>query len=122
MSDSNGKALNASFFAFASSFLQLLWSLQSYSKSLSLSLERALCKNSDLSWQHAPNGIFFRGLVDGKGYTDIHSSKFRVFDRYQKGLPRANVNFRIFRSDSRFCGNFIPKMKSSRYRISSKKP
>ena len=30
MSDSSGKALNKSFVAFASGFLQLLWSLQSY--------------------------------------------------------------------------------------------
>ena len=64
-----------------------------------------MCKNNNLPRGHATNGIFIRGLVDGKRYTDIHTSTLRVSDQYQKVLPRANINFRISRGDSRFWGN-----------------
>ena len=72
-----------------------------------LSLEKDQCKNNNLPRRHATNGIFIRGLVDGKRYTDIHTSTLRVSDQYQKVLPRANINFRISRGDSRFSGNNI---------------
>ena len=48
MSDSSGKAFDTSFVSFALGFLQLLWSLQNYQKFLSLSLEKAQCKNTNL--------------------------------------------------------------------------
>ena len=74
-------------------------------KSPYLSLEKAQCKNNNLPRRHATNGIFIRGLVDGKRYTDIHTSTLRVSDQYQKVLPRANIDFRIYRGDSIFWGN-----------------
>ena len=74
-------------------------------KSPYISFEKAQCKNNNLPRRHATNGIFIRGLVDGKRYTDIHTSTLRVSDQYQKVLPRANINFRISRGDSRFWGN-----------------
>ena len=74
-------------------------------KSLYLSLEKAQYKNNNLPRGHAPNGIFIRGLVDGKRYTDIHTSTLRVSDQYQKVLPRANIDFRISWGNSRFWGN-----------------
>ena len=55
--------------------------------------------------RHATNSIFIRGLVDGKRYSDIHTSTLRFSDQYQKVLPRANIDFRISRGDSRFWGN-----------------
>ena len=70
-----------------------------------LSLEKAQCKNNNLPLRHATNGIFIRGLVEGKRYTDIHTSTLRVSDQYQKVLPRANIDFRIYRGDSIFSGN-----------------
>ena len=70
-----------------------------------LSLEKAQCKNNNLPLRHATNGIFIRGLVEGKRYTDIHTSTLRVSDQYQKVLPRANIDFRIYRGDSIFWGN-----------------
>ena len=60
---------------------------------------------SSSSGFYATNGIFIRRLVDGKRYTDIHTSTIRVSDQYQKVLPRANIDFRISRGDSRFWGN-----------------
>ena len=60
---------------------------------------------SSSSGFYATNGIFIRGLVDGKRYTDIHTSTIRVSDQYQKVLPRANIDFRISSGDSRFWGN-----------------
>ena len=74
-------------------------------KSPYLSLEKAQCKNNNLPRRHAPHGIFIRRLVDGKRYTDIYISTHRVSDQYQKVLPRANIDFRISRGDSRFWGN-----------------
>ena len=74
-------------------------------KSPYLSLEKAQCKNNNLPRRHVTNGIFIRGLVDGKRYTDIHTSTLRFSDQYQKVLPRANIDFRISRGDSRFWGN-----------------
>ena len=74
-------------------------------KSPYLSLEKAQCKNNNLPRRHATNGIFIRGLVDGKRYTDIHTSTLRVSDQYQKVLHRANIDFRISRGDTRFWGN-----------------
>ena len=98
MSDSGGKA-------FYTGFLQLFWPLPSCEKSLSRSLEKGQCKNNNLPRQHAVNSIFTRGLVDGKRYTDIHISTLTLSDQYQKVVPRANINFRIFRSDDRFWRN-----------------
>ena len=74
-------------------------------KSLYLSLQKTQCKNNNSPRQHATNGIFIRGLFDGKRYTDIHTSTLRFSDQYQKVLPRANIDFRISRGDSRFWGN-----------------
>ena len=71
-------------------------------KSPYLSLEKTKFKNNNLPRRHATNGIFIRGLVDGKRYTDIHISTLRFSDQYQKALPRANIDFRISRGDSRF--------------------
>ena len=73
--------------------------LRAFSSS-SLSLEETQCKNNNLPRRHATNGIFIRGLVDGKRYTDIHTSTLRVSDQYQKVLPRAKIDFRICRGDS----------------------
>ena len=73
--------------------------LRAFSSS-SLSLEKTQCKNNNLPRRHATNGIFIRGLVDGKRYTDIHTSTLRVSDQYQKVLPRAKIDFRICRGDS----------------------
>ena len=105
MSDSIGKVFYTSFNAFALSFIQLLWFLQSYYKSLSLSLEKAQCENNNLPPRHATNSIFIRGFVDDKRYTDIHTSGLRVSDQYQKVLPRPNIDFRISRGDNKFWGN-----------------
>ena len=74
-------------------------------KSPYLSLEKTQYKNNNLPWRHAPNGIFIRGLVNGNRYTDIHISRLRVSDQYQKVLPRANKDFRISWGDSRFWRN-----------------
>ena len=74
-------------------------------KSPYLSLQKTQCKNNNSPRQHAINGIFIRGLFDGKRYTDIHTSTLRFSDQYQKVLPRANIDFRISRGDSRFWGN-----------------
>ena len=104
MSDSSGKAFYTSFVVFASGFLQLLWFLQSY-RSPYISLEKAQFKNNNLPRRHDTNGIFIRGLFDGKRYTDIRTSTLRISDQYQKVLPRANIDFRISRGDSRFWGN-----------------
>ena len=71
----------------------------------SLSLEKTQCKNNNSPRQHATNGIFIRGLFDGKRYTYIHTLTLRFSDQYQKVLPRANIDFRISRGDSRFWGN-----------------
>ena len=104
MLDSSGKA-------FYTSFLPLLRTFSSSSgfykaiRSPYLSLEKTQCKNNNLPRRHATNGIFIRGLVDGKRYTDIHTSTLRFSDQYQKVLPRANIDFRISRGDSRFWGN-----------------
>ena len=70
-----------------------------------LSLEKTQCKNNNLPRQHTTNGIFIRGLVDGKRYTDIHISTLTFSDQYQKVLPRAIIDFRISRGDSRFRGS-----------------
>ena len=70
-----------------------------------ISLEKTQCKNNNLTRRHATNGIFIRGLVDGKRYNDIHTSTLRFSDQYQKVLPRANIDFRISRGDSIFWGN-----------------
>ena len=40
--------------------------------------------------------------LDDMRYTDIHTSTLRFSDQYQKVLPRANIDFRISRGDSRF--------------------
>ena len=80
-------------FSSSSSFCKVI-------KSPYLSLEKAQCKNNNLPRRHATNGIFIRGLVDGKRYTDIHTSTLRVSDQYQKVLPRAKIDFRIYRGDS----------------------
>ena len=74
-------------------------------KSPSLSFEKAQCKNNKLPRQHAPNDIFIRGLLNGKRFADIYTSTLRVSDQYQKVLPRANIDFRISRGDSRFWKN-----------------
>ena len=93
--------------------LPLLWAFSSSSafyktiNSPYLSLEKAQCKNNNLPRRHATNCIFIRGLADGKKYTDIHTSTLRVTHQYQKVLPRANIDFRISRGDSRFCGNYF---------------
>ena len=50
-------------------------------KSPYLSLEKTPCKNNNLPQRHATNGIFIRGLVDGKRYTDIHTSTLRFSDQ-----------------------------------------
>ena len=89
----------------------LIWTFSSSSgfykaiKRPDFSLEKAPCKNNNLSRRHATTSIFFRGLVVGSRYTDIHTSTLRVSDRYQKVLPRANIDFRVSRGDSRFWGN-----------------
>ena len=78
--------------------LSLLWAFSSSSgfyeaiKSPHLSLEKSQCKNNNLPWWHATNGIFIRGLVNGKRYIDIYTSTLRVSDQYQKVLLRANIN------------------------------
>ena len=69
------------------------------------SLEKTQCKNNNLPQLHATNGIFIRGLADGKRYTDIRTSTIRFSDQHQKVLPRADINFRIYRGDTRFWGN-----------------
>ena len=91
--------------------LPLLWAFSSSSyfykviKNPYLSIEKVQCKNNNLPRRHAVNGIFIRGFVDGKRYTDIHTSALRVSDQYQKVLPRAKINFKISRDDSRIWRN-----------------
>ena len=77
MSDSSGKVFHTSSIlrAFSSPF-----GFYKVIKSPYLSLEKAQCKNNNLPRRHAPNGIFIRELVNGKRYTDIHTSTFRVSD------------------------------------------
>ena len=67
-----------------------------------LSLEEAQCKHNNLPRQHAPSGIFTKGLVDGKRYIDIHSSILRVSDQYQKALSKTNIDFRTSGGGSTF--------------------
>ena len=107
ISDSRGKAFYPSFFL---SFLLAFSSssdLYKVIKNLYLSLEKAQCKNNSLPRWHVPNGIFTTRLVDGIRYTDVYTSTLRVSDQHQKVVPRANIHFRISRSDSRFWGNDI---------------
>ena len=105
MSDSSGKAFYTKFVAFASGFLQLLWSLENNFKRPYLTLEKAQGKNNNLPQQHAPNGIFIRGLADGKRHNDIHTSTLKVSDEYQEVLTGANIDFIISQGDSKFRGN-----------------
>ena len=100
MSDSSEKAFYTSFVVFASGFLQILWFFK-----VPISLENAQCKNNNLPRRHAPNGIFIRVLLDGKRYNGIYTSTLTVSNQYYKVLPRANIDFRISRSDSTFWRN-----------------
>ena len=52
-----------------------------------LSLEKAQCKNNNLPLRHATNGIFIRGLVEGKRYTDIHTQS-RQSETFVKNWER----------------------------------
>ena len=91
--------------------------LYKVAKSPFLCLEQAQSKNNNL---HALNGIFVGGLVDDKEYTDIHTWTLKVSYQYQKVLPRADIDFRISRGDSKFCGNvFEPSWRESPESIES---
>ena len=42
-----------------------------------------------------PEGIFIRGLLDGKRYTYVHTLTLRVSVQYQKVLPRTNIDLEL---------------------------
>ena len=102
-SDSSRKAFYTSFVVFAC--FSSSSGLYKVINSPYLSFEKAQYKNNNLPRRHAPNSIFIRGIVDGKRYTDIHTSTIRVSDQYQKVLPRTNIDFSVSRGDSRFWEN-----------------
>ena len=52
-----------------------------------------MCKNNNLLRGHATNGIFIRGLVDGKRYTDIHTWGFLINIKKSYLEPTSTFDF-----------------------------
>ena len=108
MSYSRGKTFLMSFFCLCFGLSSALFVFSMFLKvPLSLPLEKAFWKNSNLFQQHALNGILIGGLNDGKWCSDIRISTLRVSDQYWKVLPWTSINFRISWDDNRFYGNGI---------------
>ena len=108
MSYSRGRTFFMSFFCLCFGLSSAPFVFSMFSKvPLSLPLEKAFWKNSNLFQQHALNGIFIGGLNYGKWCSDIRTSTLRVSDQYWKALPWTSINFRISWDDNRFSGNDI---------------